>query len=171
MPIIEGWEVSSDRHEKFERMFRSDPIGDPILTTKCMLGRDNGFLIVSNKGLAWRILFNFETTAPAFIKSKSKWVRWHDIANIIPISGQRIGTKTIKPGWVFLEVKIRKQGTLVTDKHGNPKTKKWRLIIRPNKNEENSHFNHRLATFYDLLTDLFNKFKTDENPPVSDSRL
>ncbi|MHA2394425.1 MAG: hypothetical protein ACXAEX_21005 [Promethearchaeota archaeon] len=171
MPIIEGWEVSPDRHEKFEKMLSTDPIGDPLLTTKCMLGSDHGFLVVSDNGLAWRIQITYGTTAPVFKTGKSKWIRWHDVANIIPISGQKMGTKTNKPGWVFLEVKRRKKGTLVTDKRGNPKTKKWRLIIRPNKNEEKSHFNQRLATFYDLLMELFNKFRIDENLPISDSRI
>ena len=66
MPIIEGWEVSPDRLDKFEKMLRTDPIGDPILTTKCMLGGDNGFLIVSDNGLAWRIQVSYGTTGPAF---------------------------------------------------------------------------------------------------------
>jgi hypothetical protein len=159
--LKEGWELSSDRQEKFDKMLSTDPIGDPIITSKCMLGSDNGFLVASNNGFAWRIQIGFGTTAPAFKAGKSKWVRWHDVANFIPK----------KPGMILAELKIRKNGALVTDKKGAPKTKRWRLILRKNKDEEKDHFKQRAASFYDVMMEIFNQYKTDENPPTSDSRI
>ena len=32
MPIMEGWEVSPDRVEKYEKMLGQDDVGDPIIT-------------------------------------------------------------------------------------------------------------------------------------------
>ncbi|MFW9823439.1 MAG: hypothetical protein ACFFE4_10915 [Candidatus Thorarchaeota archaeon] len=159
MPIKEGWELSPDRHEKFEKMMSTDPIGDPIITSKCMLDRDNGLLVVSDNGFAWRVQAGMSTSM--YSMGKSKWVRWHDVANFIPK----------KPGFILAEVKVRKKGALETDKKGNIKTKRWRLIVRSNKNEPKDHFKQRAASFYDVMMEIFNQYKTDENPPESDSRI
>ncbi len=52
MPIMSGWEVSPDRVDKFEKMLNTDPVGDPIITSKCRLGKDNGLLVASNNEFA-----------------------------------------------------------------------------------------------------------------------
>ncbi len=49
---MEGWEVSTDRKEVFEKMINMDSIVEPIITSKCVLGNENGFLIVSDNGFA-----------------------------------------------------------------------------------------------------------------------
>ena len=56
----------------------------------------------------------------AMSAGKHKWVRWHDLAGIIPK----------KPGVLIVEIKIRKKGSLLLDKKGNYKTKKWKLKVK-----------------------------------------
>ena len=80
MPIMSGWEVSPDRVEKFEKMLSTDPVGDPIITSKCKLDRENGFIVASDNGFAWRIQTGFSTSM--YSMGKSKWVRWHDVDRI-----------------------------------------------------------------------------------------
>ncbi|MFX0104960.1 MAG: hypothetical protein ACFE75_05675 [Candidatus Hodarchaeota archaeon] len=159
MPIIEGWEVSPDRHDKLEKMLSTDSVGDPIITSKCMLGKDNGLLIASDKGFAWRIQMGYSSSM--YSAGKSKWVRWHDVAGFIPK----------KPGFMLAEVKVRKKGALVVDKKGYAKVKRWRLILRQNKNEDKSHFAQRRENFYNIMVDLHNRYKGDTDPPTSDSRI
>ena len=93
MPIIEGWEVSHDRVEMYEKIMATDPVGDPIITSKCRLDEKkgslvghvgNGLLVVSDNGLAWRIRVGVDITGISYMtkSGKSKWLRWHDIENI-----------------------------------------------------------------------------------------
>ncbi len=160
MPIMEGWEVSPDRLEKFEKMLGSDPIGDPNITSKCRLGRDNGLLVASDTGFAWRIQTGFSTSM--YSMGKSKWVRWHDV--------DRIDLK--KEGIILTYIKVRdKNGNLKIDGKGNPKLKKWTLKCHPNKNEDKGHYAQRRADFYNIMSDLFNQNKGDTDPPTSDSRI
>ena len=160
MPIISGWEVSPDRVEKYEKMMSSDDIGDPIITSKCKLGKDNGFLIASNNGFAWRIQAGMSSSM--YSMGKSKWVRWHDVS--------RIDLK--KDGFLLAYVKVRdKNGTLKLDGKGNPKLNKWPLILKPHKNEDKGHVMQRSSNFYKIMSDLFNQNKGDTDPPTSDSRI
>ncbi len=160
MPIIEGWEISPDRVEMLEKILETDPVGDPVITSKCMLDREMGLLVASNNGFAWRIKFTYGTSY--FSAGKSKWVRWHDVAGFIPK----------KPGVLNVELKLRgKNGELVLDKKGNSKIKKWRLIVNKNKGEEKQHFKQRIQVFDQVLIDLWNKNKGDSDPPTSDSRI
>jgi hypothetical protein len=93
---------------------------------------------------------------------KSKWVRWHDV--------DRIDEK--KPGVLITYIKVRdKAGSLKIDGKGNPKLKKWPLILQQNKNEEKGHFRQRQADFFRVLSDIFNQNKGDSDPPTSDSRI
>ena len=159
MPIIPGWELSSDRGDMFNKMMGMDPIGDPLLTSKCKLDADNGLLIVSETGFSWRLKMGMNT--PLMSAGKSKWVRWHDIADIMPK----------KDGVLILFVKVRKDSALIVDKKGNPKIKKWRLILNANKNEDKHHFIERRAQFNTLMIEIFNHNKGTVDPPTSDSRI
>ena len=166
MPIMSGWEVSPDRLKAFEKMLETDPVGDPIITTKCKLGGDLGFLIAADNGFAWRIhgTGGFKATSIGMIASagKSKWVRWHDV--------ERIDLR--KEGVLLVYVKIRqKDGAVKRDGKGNPKTKKWQLLMGRNKDEDKGHFSQRRAAFFDVMTDIFNQNKGDTDPPTSDSRI
>jgi len=159
--LIEGWEVSPDRQYKFEQMLSTDDVGDPILTSKCNDFNYSGILLVSNKGIAWRrkrtIIDGIEI---AWTKS-SRWVRWHDVADIIPL----------RPGLIQIKVKRRKDGLLLTDKRGIPKTKNLKFQIERNKKETKIHFKQRKAEFFGIMMDLFDQYKSDTNPPTSDSRF
>lgn len=160
MPIMNGWEVSPDRVEKFEKILSSDPLGDPIITSKCKLGKDNGLIVAGNNGFAWRIQAGMRTSM--YSMGKSKWVRWHDVG--------RIDLK--KEGVIFVYIKIReKNGTLKFDGKGNPKLKKWLFVVNQNKDEEKGHFLQRRSNFYQIMSDIFNQNKGDTDPPTSDSRI
>ena len=160
MPIMSGWEVSPDRVEKFEKMLSTDPIGDPIITSKCKLDRENGFIVASDNGFSWRIQSGFGTSM--YSMGKSKWVRWHDV--------DRIDLK--KEGIILTYIKVReKNGNLKIDGQGNPKLKKWTFKCHPNKNEDKGHYAQRRAVFYNIMSDLFNRNKGDTDPPTSDTRL
>ena len=84
------------------------------------------------------------------------------MADIIPI----------KPGFILIEVKKRKKGLLLIYKRfGIPKTKDWRLQIERNEYEKKNHFKQRKAEFYSIIMEIFNQYKSDTNPPTSDSRI
>lgn len=160
MPIMSGWEVSSDRIEKYEKMIGQDPIGDPIITSKCKLGKDIGFLVASTNGFSWRIQGGMRTSM--YSMGKSKWVRWHDV--------DKIDLK--KEGVLLVYIKVReKNGPLKIDGKGNPKLKKWLLVLNQNKDEDKGHFRQRQAAFFGIVSDIFNQNKGDTNPPTSDSRI
>ena len=160
MPIMSGWEVSSDRIEKYEKMIGQDPVGDPIITSKCKLGKDIGFLVASTNGFSWRIQGGMRTSM--YSMGKSKWVRWYDV--------DKIDLK--KEGVLFVYIKVReKAGTLKIDGKGNPKLKKWLLVLNQNKDEDKGHFRQRQAAFFGIVSDIFNQNKGDTNPPTSDSRI
>jgi len=160
MPIISGWEVSSDRVDKFEKMLSTDPVGDPIITSKCRLGKDNGLLVASNNGFAWRIQAGYGTAM--YSMGKSKLVRWHDVGRI----------DTRKEGFLVVYLKVRdKQGNLKIDGKGNPKLKKWGLYLNKNKNEDKGHYLQRRSAFHGIMSDIFNQNKGDTDPPTSDSRI
>jgi len=161
MPILEGWEVSSDRVEKYEKMMSTDNVGDVILTSKCRLNKENGFIIASNNGFAWRITITAMRGSP-MRSGKSKWVRWHDV--------DRIDLK--KVGVLYAYVKKRdSNGALKLDGKGMVKIKKWPLIVQQNKNEDKGHFRQRQAAFFNIMSDIFNQNKGDTDPPTSDSRI
>ena len=166
--LIKGWDVSPDRIDKYEKMMSTDLIGAPIITSKCVLDSENGFLIVSDNGFAWRIkvgasgLFKIGgTTRMMATAGKSKWVRWHDVANIT----------YKKDGQVLVELKIRKKGSLKLDKKGNYKIKKWKLTIRQNKGEPKVNFKQRQQFFSNIMLEIFNRNKVETDPPTSDSRM
>jgi hypothetical protein len=161
MPIMDGWEVSSDRVEKYEKIMGSDKVGDPIITSKCRLNKENGFIVASNNGFAWRIHITAMRGSP-MMSGKSKWVRWHDV--------DRIDLK--KEGVLLAYIKVRAgDGTLKIDGKGNPKLKKWPLILQQNKDEDKGHFRQRQAAFFGIMSDIFNSNKVDTVPPTSDSRI
>jgi len=177
-------------------------VGDPILTSKCNDFNYSGILLVSNKGIAWRrkrtIIDGIEI---AWTKS-SRWVRWHDVADIIPLRPGLIQIKVkrrikkrktipmtplrkpteviaspgfkgkIKPDAPDVKWdKPKKEGSLLTDKRGIPKTKNLKFQIERNKKETKIHFKQRKAEFFGIMMDLFDQYKSDTNPPTSDSRF
>jgi len=155
MPIISGWEVSPDRIEKYDKIMSTDDVGEPIITSKCKLGPNNGYIVASNNGFAWRIQGGL---VPGF----SKWVRWHDV--------DRIDLK--REGFLLAYIKVReKNGILKLDGKGIPKLKKWALQLRQNNNEEYGHYLQRRSNFYQIISDIFNQNKGDSDPPTSDSRI
>jgi hypothetical protein len=172
LPIIEGWEISHDRVEIYEKIMSTDPVGEPILTSKCRLDEKtgsflvghvgNGLLVVSENGFAWRIKVGVDITGISHMTKtgKSKWVRWYDIANIIPV----------KPGQIWVHIKKRKGGVLL-DKKGRYRVIKWKLTLIKNKYEQGLHFKQRRALFGNLMIDLFNQKRVEIDSPTSDSRV
>ncbi len=154
--LMEGWEVSPGRIPKYHKMMTMDPVGDPIITSKCKLNNQNGFLIVSDNGFAWRY-----QGSSMYSAGKRKWIRWHDVANIIPI----------KYGQVLVELKIRKYGSLILDGSGKLKIKRWKLTIRKAKGEQDAQWRQRLGTFNQIMLEIFNRNKVEIDPPTSDSRM
>ncbi|MFX1495122.1 MAG: hypothetical protein ACFFBZ_12625 [Promethearchaeota archaeon] len=160
MPIMEGWEVSPDRVEKYEKMMGQDDVGDPIITSKCRLSKENGFLVVTDNGFAWRIQVTY-MRGSYMSMGKSKWVRWHDVGHI----------QQKKPGVIILWVNRRKKGELIIDGKGNPKQKKWLLILQQNKEEPKPHFRQRQADFFNIFSQIYERNRVETSPPMSDSRI
>jgi hypothetical protein len=166
MPIIEGWEVSPNRIEKYEKIVSSDQVGEPILTSKCALNNDNGFLIVSENGIAWRIKVSagqvFQMGAmSAALSGKSKWIRWCDVFYIEPK----------KKGQILVAIKKRQNGILNLDKKGNYRLNKWTLTIKPNSEETGENFSDRQRSFKSIMFEIFDQYKVEDDPPTSDSRM
>ena len=167
MPVIEGWEVSPDRIDKYEKIVSSDQVGELILTSKCALNSDHGFLIVSENGIAWRIkvsaglVFQMGAMVAGALSGKSKWIRWCDVFYIEPK----------KKGQILVAIKKRKNGILDLDKKGNYKLDKWTLTIFPNSEESGEDFNDRQRSFKSIMFEIFDQYKVEEDPPTSDSRM
>ncbi|MBY9018187.1 MAG: hypothetical protein KGD66_05070, partial [Candidatus Lokiarchaeota archaeon] len=90
------------------------------------------------------------------------WVRWYDV--------DRIDLK--KEGFLLVYLKVReKNGPLKLDGKGNPKLKKWPLILNRNKDEDKGHFEQRRSAFHKVFSDIFNQNKGNSDPPTSDSRI
>lgn len=156
---MDGWEISPDRIEWFEKIRSMYDIGDTILTSKCRRGSDNGFLVVSDKGFAWRIKMGFGQWI--WQSGQNMWIRWHDLYNVT----------LKKPGVIFVQVKKRNMKTkeLIFDKKGNYNFKKWKLILLRNAKEEKPHWINRQQTFNDLFIQIWESHKTSEDPSHSDT--
>ncbi len=157
IPIIEGWELSPDRDDMYQKIVSKYPVGDPLITSKCKLNNDNGLLVASENGFAWRLKMGMNT--PMMSAGKSKWIRWHDLAEIIPK----------KPGQILVKIKVRKNGQLKLDGKGNAKIKKWKFTLARNKDEDKGHFTNRREKFLNLITEIYNSNKGQGDPPTSDS--
>lgn len=160
MAVLEGWELSPDRKEKFDKMMADDDIGEPILISKCKLGKEHGLLIVSDNGFAWRIKVGFNT--PLYKSGTSKWVRWHDVSRIIPDKPSK--------GRIKIECFKRKNGALKMKK-GKPKTFRWRATVERNKGEDKAYFKERRKDFYRLMNEIYERNKVEQPPAASDSRI
>ncbi|TFF84825.1 MAG: hypothetical protein EU518_02140 [Promethearchaeota archaeon] len=161
MTILDGWELSPDRQGMFDKIMESDPVGEPIITSKLKLDKENGLIIVGENGFSWRIKAGFST--PMISMGKSKWVRWGDVDEIIPAKPEK--------GVIKIQMYKRdKEGNLVMKK-GNPKILKWKLTVNRNKNEDKNHFINRRKDFYRLMNELHEKYKSPEPPATSDSRI
>ena len=157
---MEGWEVSPDRVEKYEKMMGQDDVGDPIITSKCRLSKENGFLVMTDNGFAWRIQITY-ARGSLISSGKSKWVRWHDVNNIA----------LKKAGVIIVWVNKRKNGALIPDKKGYPKLKKWLLNLQQNKHEPKPHFRQRQADFFNIMAEIYNRNRVETIPTTSDSRI
>ena len=54
---------------------------------------------------------------------------------------------------------------------GIPKTVDWKLAIEKNQSEKKVHFRQRKAEFNNIMVELFDQYKSEVNPPTSDSRF
>ena len=172
MPIIEGWEISPDCVGMYEKIASTEPLGSPIITSKCKLREvkkttvdyGDGFLIVGENGLVWRRRAGVDITGLTYLSSKKwrgKWIRWHDIANIVPTGY----------GETWVHIKKRKDGAILLDKKGNYKVIKWKLTLNRNKLEEKTDFKQRRINFGDIMLDVFKQKRVEIDPPSSDSRM
>lgn len=154
---MEGWDLSPDRTNLYAEIMSTFPVGDPIIISKCNLNTDNGLLIVSNNGFAWK--FQIRLMSNIYDIGKSKWIRWHDVDEITPN----------KNGQVIVEIKVRKKGALIVDKKGDPKIIKWKLTVQQNKDEKKDHFKEREESFYTILSEIYKKNRIEKDPLESDS--
>ena len=157
MPIREGWELSPDRKEQYDLLIEKYPVGEPILISKCRFEPENGLMVVSDNGFAWRMKAGFKGSFG--VHGKYKWIRWHDFAEI----------KLKKKGQLLLFVKKRKNGELILNRKGQPKTTKYIITLKPNQGEEKSKWKQRREGFYDIITEIYNRNKGDSDPPTSDT--
>lgn len=172
---MQGWDISLDRIKIYGEMMENDFIGDPIITSKCVLDtvdtlEQKGVLIASTNGYAWRSkrsvgriigggIIGGGLGAGRAAAVKRKWIRWHDVANIVPK----------KNGRVIMIMKRRKNGELVFNRKGKYKGFMWKLWIVRNKDEPKTHFKQRKQDFPNIMIDIWNRYKGEEDPPISDS--
>ncbi len=167
MPILPGWEMSPDRKTFFEKIKSMYDVGDLILTSKCKRNDDNGVLLATDRGFAWRIRWT-----PGSWKWRigtNMWIRWHDLYEILPK----------KPGKVIIKVKKRekgkllldRKGKLLLDRKGNYRLAQWRLLLVRNKNEDKDHWLQRKNSFNDIFIQLHEKYRGDSDPPTSDTNF
>lgn len=156
---MEGWELSPDRQQQYDIIMERYPVGDPILISKCRFEPENGLIVVSDNGFAWRMKGGFKGSFG--VHGKNKWVRWHDIAEI----------KLKKKGQLLLLIKTRKNGELKLNRKGKPKTKKYILTLKPNQGEEKAKWKLRRENFYNIFSEIYNKNKGDSDPPTSDTEI
>ena len=159
MPIKSGWEISQDRVDKFDKIRSMYNIGDPIITSKCKRSGGDGFLVVTDRGFAWRIHAGFSTGVTAM--GNNMWINWDDLYEIIPK----------KPGLILVQVKKRNMKTkeLVLKKNGDYNFKKWKLLIYRNKNEPKDHLKARKQDFNSLFTQIWEAHRSSEDPYTTDS--
>ena len=158
MPILPGWEMSPDRKAWFEKIKSIYNVGDPILTSKCKRSQDNGVLLVTDRGFAWRLKIGFRNVLLDPGRTKW-WIRWHDLYEILPK----------KPGKIIIRVKKREKGKLLLDENGNYRLARLVLQLVRNKNEEKDHWLQRQNSFNDIFMQLHEKYRGDIDPPTSDT--
>lgn len=158
--VLKGWELSPDRQGMYDKIMSEDDMGEAVITSKCKLGKEHGLLVVSDNGFAWRLKIGFNT--PMYKAGTSKFVRWHDVANIT--------AKNAEKGVLLIECYKRKKGSLVMKK-GTPKVFRWKATLERNKDEDKNHFIERRKDFYRLMTEIFERNKVEQPPSASDSRM
>jgi len=175
LPLKEGWGVSPDKNREFEQLLSTDEVGDPILTSRCYREGAYGFLVVGNKGIVWKntqsgVLSAVDAVfgSGATVGKSSKGVSWRDVVIISPF---QIKKPYKSPGSIKIQINRRRNGELLTNKRGIQKTEVWAFKIRRNLKETNFHFKQRKAEFFGIMKELYNLYKTDKNPPTSDSRI
>jgi len=164
MTVLEGWELTPDRRERFDKIMDEYDIGDPILISKCKLAKRHGLLVVSDKGFAWRFKMSFASANIWRATSgKSKWIRWHDVARIIPEKERK--------GKIKIEMYKRKGDGTLKMRWGKPKVFRWRAIVQRNRGEDKRHFKGRRKDFYRLMNEIYKRNKVEQPPPYSDSNM
>lgn len=149
MTIKEGWEVSSDRIKQFERLLIIT--GDAIITSKCKLSNDLGFLVASERGLAWWLHVSGRTAFKMAPTNKGKWWAWSGITDITEENSGQIlfKSKLYDNKGIFPKM----------DKEVNQKLKRSRLTLLPNKDEEEEHFKQRQRDFADIVIEIYDRNK------------
>ena len=66
---------------------------------------------------------------------------------------------------------VPKLNFLIIDGKGNPKQKKWKLILQQNKHEQKPHFRQRQADFFNIFAEIYNRNRVETIPSTSDSRI
>lgn len=148
MTIKEGWEVSSDRIKQFDRLLIIT--GDAIVTSKCKLSNDLGFLVASERGLAWMVHISGRTAFKMDRTNTWNWWAWSAITDITEENSGQI---------LFNSKLYDKTGHPKMDKEGNQKLKRSRLTLLPNKNEEEEHFRQRQRDFANIVIEIYNRNK------------
>jgi len=132
------------------------PVGEPIIASKCDYMAEHGLIVAGKNGFAWR---------PKLGKHNRKWVRWGDVANVIPAN----------PKYGIIQVQMYKRdkkGNLIIKK-GNPimtSKRKMKLTARINNGEDKAYYKKRRYDFPRLMMELHEKYKPAEIPATSDSR-
>lgn len=163
MPLKPGWEVSPDREKQFQAIVETVPIGEPIITSKCKVDGDNGFLVAGKNGWAWTGKAGLMKliTGDFWSLGKKKWVRWYDV--------YKMGYN--EKGLAVVEaVKRNKDGTVKKKKDGVPKTKAMILIADRNKDEPKDKWKERKKMFGEEFYMIFEKNKARVPPAETDSK-
>jgi hypothetical protein len=124
--------------------------GDAIITSKCKLANDLGFLVASETGLAWFLHVSGRTAFKMDRTNIWNWWSWSVITDITEENSGQI---------LFKSKLYDKKGHPKMDKEGNQKLKKSRLTLLRNKDEEEAHFRQRQLDFADILTEIYNRNK------------
>lgn len=163
MSLKPGWEVSPDREKMFQAIVEKVPIGEPIITTKCKVDGDNGFLVAGENGWAWtgKASLMKLVTGDFWSLGKKKWVRWHDIVEIDNYAKGNVYVKAVKRN---------KDGTLKMNKDGRPKTTELHLRCDRNQDEPKDQFKERREKFGNALMVIWFDNKVDEYPDETDSK-
>jgi len=165
MTIKTGWEVSSDREKQFEDLMANNPIGNPIITSKCIFDGKKGFLVLGDNGFAWKVKIGVGSTL--LDVGKKKWVRWYDVADILSKKKGEVEVlayERMKTGDIKLDT-----GAFSSTK-GELKTKKLKLKLMKNKKEPKDQWKEREESFHSVLMEIFSKYKVESPPAESDSK-
>ena len=159
--IIKGWEVPPNRIKLYVKMMAKYPLQNPLITSRCLLDKEEGLLIINDYGIAWNIYRGLAYWGADYVKYTRAWIRWYDVADII----------LTKPNQVRVLMKRRKKGLLRLYIKGYIKMKKLKLTINKSKGETQPQFKQRLETYNTIMLEIFYCNRVEVDPPESDSEL